>query len=132
MLHVPTLVLAGQSLGELTALEQSVEQALQTGDGDPEYWEAVQKRLRIYKAKAQVSGGSRGRRRGKPSSAKGAAQKRLNIDKAKVYASGRARGNGRCRGRVRRNMSQAAGAGAGGISTWQRLGQVGVARAVKT
>ena len=54
LLYVTTLVLAGQSLGELTALEQSVEQALQTGDGDPEYWEAVQKRLRIYKAKAQV------------------------------------------------------------------------------
>ena len=33
-----------------------MEEALQSGDGDPEYWEAVQKRLRIHKAKAQVSG----------------------------------------------------------------------------
>ena len=33
-----------------------MEEALQSGDGDPEYWEAVQKRLRIHKAKAQVRG----------------------------------------------------------------------------
>jgi hypothetical protein len=45
---------SGQTLGQLSALSDSVEEALQSGDGDPEYWDAVQKRLRIHKAKAQV------------------------------------------------------------------------------
>ena len=45
---------AGQTLGQLEALSSSVEEALQSGDGDPEYWEAVQKRLRIHMAKAKV------------------------------------------------------------------------------
>ena len=48
------LSLSGQTLGQLMSLGESVEEALESGEGDPEYWEAVQKRLRIHKAKAQV------------------------------------------------------------------------------
>ena len=52
--HLPHF--SGQTLGQLLTLGQSVEEALEAGDGDPEYWEAVQKRLQIHKAKAQVRG----------------------------------------------------------------------------
>ncbi|GAX83217.1 hypothetical protein CEUSTIGMA_g10643.t1 [Chlamydomonas eustigma] len=47
-------MLQGQTLGQLKTLEESVDEALESGDGDPEYWEAVKKRLQIHKAKAQV------------------------------------------------------------------------------
>mmetsp|Transcript_6513 Transcript_6513/g.15636 ORF Transcript_6513/g.15636 Transcript_6513/m.15636 type:complete len:764 (-) Transcript_6513:141-2432(-) len=47
-------MLAGQSHGELIAMEESVSATLASGEGDMEYWEAVLKRLKIQKAKAHV------------------------------------------------------------------------------
>ncbi|PNH11255.1 Cactin [Tetrabaena socialis] len=47
-------MLSGQTHGSLVGMEADVERALQGGLGDPEYWEAVLKRLQVHKAKAQV------------------------------------------------------------------------------
>ncbi|KAG1678419.1 hypothetical protein FOA52_015186 [Chlamydomonas sp. UWO 241] len=47
-------MLTGQTLGQLAALQNEVVSALEGGDGDPEYWEAVQRRLSVHMAKAQV------------------------------------------------------------------------------
>ncbi|GLC36213.1 hypothetical protein PLESTB_001367900 [Pleodorina starrii] len=47
-------MLSGQTHSSLVAMEADVERALKGGLGDPEYWEAVLKRLQVHKAKAQV------------------------------------------------------------------------------
>lgn len=47
-------MLSGQSHASLVSMEGDVERALAGGLGDPEYWEAVLKRLQVHKAKAQV------------------------------------------------------------------------------
>ncbi|PNW78408.1 hypothetical protein CHLRE_09g398650v5 [Chlamydomonas reinhardtii] len=47
-------MLSGQTYPALVAMEGDVERALSGGLGDPEYWEAVLKRLQVHKAKAQV------------------------------------------------------------------------------
>ncbi|GFR50783.1 hypothetical protein Agub_g13048 [Astrephomene gubernaculifera] len=47
-------MLAGQTHSALLAMEGDVEAALRGGLGDPEYWEAVGRRLQVHKAKAQV------------------------------------------------------------------------------
>ncbi|KAG2491815.1 hypothetical protein HYH03_009975 [Edaphochlamys debaryana] len=47
-------MLSGQTHSALVAMEADVQRALQGGLGDPEYWEAVLKRLQVHKAKAEV------------------------------------------------------------------------------
>ncbi len=48
-----SLMLAGKSLGELSTLEGGIHEQLDSGEAaDPEYWAAVLKRLKLYKARA--------------------------------------------------------------------------------
>lgn len=45
---------AGQSYKQLSLMESDIQRKLAQGEGDPEYWEAVLPRLKIYAAKARL------------------------------------------------------------------------------
>eukprot|EP00775_Hariotina_reticulata_P011120 gene11120-11274_t len=47
-------LLAGQTFGQLMQMEKDIQRQLAAGEGDPEYWEAVLPRLKIYAAKARL------------------------------------------------------------------------------
>mmetsp|Transcript_35503 Transcript_35503/g.68061 ORF Transcript_35503/g.68061 Transcript_35503/m.68061 type:complete len:669 (-) Transcript_35503:338-2344(-) len=47
-------MLAGKSFTELVSLEDDIREALDSGDGEVEYWEAVLQRLAVSKARARL------------------------------------------------------------------------------
>ncbi|MEW5304765.1 MAG: hypothetical protein WDW36_007354 [Sanguina aurantia] len=47
-------MLAGQSHAQLSSMEADVEASLASGEGDPEYWDCVLRRLRLHKGKSKV------------------------------------------------------------------------------
>ena len=55
LLLLPSFSLSGQTYGELCVLERSMQASLESGQGDPEYWEGVIRRLKIHKVRLSDS-----------------------------------------------------------------------------